>query len=132
MRTETEHYRRWQSKINARGEGNTMGALYWMLNDIWQGPTWSSLGANVFKFTSHIQVGQYTICNIVFLQTIIGHIKWHGLSIMFIVFFFFFFFFFFFLFFVVVFCVFFITCISFCLFVFRVSIISRKSRDSNL
>ena len=44
MRTETEHYRRWQSQINTRGEGNTMGALYWMLNDIWQGPTWSSLG----------------------------------------------------------------------------------------
>jgi len=25
------------------GEGHTMGALYWQLNDIWQGPTWASV-----------------------------------------------------------------------------------------
>ncbi|XP_076092568.1 beta-mannosidase-like isoform X1 [Mytilus galloprovincialis] len=43
MKTETEHYRRWQNKLDDKGRGLTMGAMYWMLNDIWQAPTWSSL-----------------------------------------------------------------------------------------
>ncbi|WAR04162.1 MANBA-like protein [Mya arenaria] len=43
MRTETEHYRRWQSALNSRGEGNTMGALYWMFADIWPAPSWASI-----------------------------------------------------------------------------------------
>uniref|UniRef100_A0A6J0UK86 Beta-mannosidase n=1 Tax=Pogona vitticeps TaxID=103695 RepID=A0A6J0UK86_9SAUR len=42
IKTETEFYRRSQSEI-VNGEGRTMGALYWQLNDIWQGPSWSSL-----------------------------------------------------------------------------------------
>lgn len=44
MKAETEHYRRWQNKLDSSGRGLTMGAMYWMLNDIWQAPTWSSLG----------------------------------------------------------------------------------------
>ncbi|XP_071598687.1 beta-mannosidase isoform X1 [Heliangelus exortis] len=42
MKTETEFYRLSQSEI-IRGEGHTMGALYWQLNDIWQAPSWASL-----------------------------------------------------------------------------------------
>ncbi|KAL4228617.1 hypothetical protein ACF0H5_011667 [Mactra antiquata] len=43
MKTETEHLRRWQNRLDNEGQGNTMGALYWMLADIWQAPTWASL-----------------------------------------------------------------------------------------
>uniref|UniRef100_A0A8D0FRN0 Beta-mannosidase n=1 Tax=Strix occidentalis caurina TaxID=311401 RepID=A0A8D0FRN0_STROC len=42
IKTETEFYRFSQSEI-IRGEGHTMGALYWQLNDIWQAPSWASL-----------------------------------------------------------------------------------------
>ncbi|XP_070804532.1 beta-mannosidase [Pituophis catenifer annectens] len=42
VKTETEFYRRSQSEI-VNGEGQTMGALFWQLNDIWQGPSWASL-----------------------------------------------------------------------------------------
>ncbi len=38
IKSETEHYRRSRSM-----EANTMGAIYWQLNNIWQGPTWSGL-----------------------------------------------------------------------------------------
>ncbi|XP_033733358.1 beta-mannosidase-like [Pecten maximus] len=43
IKTETEHYRRWQNQLDESGRGNTMGAMYWQLNDIWQAPTWASL-----------------------------------------------------------------------------------------
>jgi len=43
-KTETEHYRRWRSTVDeTTGEGLTMCALYWQLNDIWQAPTWASI-----------------------------------------------------------------------------------------
>ncbi|XP_008579060.1 PREDICTED: beta-mannosidase [Galeopterus variegatus] len=42
VKTETEFYRRSRSEI-VDGEGHTMGALYWQLNDIWQAPSWASL-----------------------------------------------------------------------------------------
>ncbi|KAM7112441.1 beta-mannosidase isoform 2-T2 [Ciconia maguari] len=42
IKTETEFYRFSQSEI-IKGEGHTMGALYWQLNDIWQAPSWASL-----------------------------------------------------------------------------------------
>nr|XP_028599356.1 beta-mannosidase isoform X4 [Podarcis muralis] len=42
IKSQTEFYRRSQSEI-INGEGRTMGALYWQLNDIWQAPSWASL-----------------------------------------------------------------------------------------
>nr|XP_003410544.1 beta-mannosidase isoform X1 [Loxodonta africana] len=42
VKIETEFYRRSRSEI-VNGEGHTMGALYWQLNDIWQAPSWASL-----------------------------------------------------------------------------------------
>ncbi|XP_075400096.1 beta-mannosidase [Tenrec ecaudatus] len=42
VKIETEFYRRSRSEI-VEGEGHTMGALYWQLNDIWQAPSWASL-----------------------------------------------------------------------------------------
>ena len=44
IKTESEVYLRAQSEINGEGEGYTMGALYWQLDDIWQAPTWASIG----------------------------------------------------------------------------------------
>ena len=44
IKVETEHYRRFRYQLSADGSGLTMGALYWQLNDIWQGPSWASIG----------------------------------------------------------------------------------------
>ncbi|KAK2580314.1 hypothetical protein KPH14_012551 [Odynerus spinipes] len=43
VKIETESYRQARSDLNALGEGFTMGALYWQLNDVWQAPSWSSI-----------------------------------------------------------------------------------------
>lgn len=47
IKTETEFYRRAMSELNEKGEGYTSGALYWQLNDIWQGASWASIGTIV-------------------------------------------------------------------------------------
>ncbi|XP_054162137.1 beta-mannosidase-like [Oppia nitens] len=43
LKTETEFYRRNRNIDNETGNGFTMGAMYWHLNDIWQAPTWASI-----------------------------------------------------------------------------------------
>lgn len=43
IKTATEFYRRGRGLLTSDGQGVTMGALYWQLNDIWQGASWASL-----------------------------------------------------------------------------------------
>lgn len=43
VKAQTEFYRRCRTEL-IEGKGQTMGALYWQLNDIWQAPSWSSIG----------------------------------------------------------------------------------------
>lgn len=43
VKIQTEYYRQSMSELNEVGEGMTMGALYWQLNDVWQAPSWSSI-----------------------------------------------------------------------------------------
>ena len=43
IKTATEFYRRGRGVLTSDGQGVTMGALYWQLNDIWQGASWASL-----------------------------------------------------------------------------------------
>ena len=64
MKTETEHYRRWQNKLDSQGQGNTMGALYWMLADIWQAPTWASLGITFCSHSLFLSFYEMHFCSI--------------------------------------------------------------------
>lgn len=51
VKAQTEFYRRSRTEL-IDGEGLTMGALYWQLNDIWQAPSWASIGKNAFESVS--------------------------------------------------------------------------------
>lgn len=56
-KTETEFLRRSQNLLTPRGEGRTMGALYWQLNDVWQAPSWASIDfGGRWKMLHHMAV----------------------------------------------------------------------------
>ena len=44
IKTETESHRQWKSSLDSDNRGLSSGALYWQLNDVWQAPSWSSIG----------------------------------------------------------------------------------------
>lgn len=44
VKLQTEWYRKWRSTLLPNGKGMTMGAMYWQLNDVWDAPSWSSIG----------------------------------------------------------------------------------------
>ena len=45
IKIESEHYRRMQYLLVGEKEnGMCMWSLYWQLQDIWQGPSWASIG----------------------------------------------------------------------------------------
>lgn len=48
QKTQTEFYRRLQDKLDADGYGKCMGAMYWQLNDIWEGCSWASVGIIIY------------------------------------------------------------------------------------
>lgn len=61
MRIQTEWYRKHRNTLLKDGRGLTMGALYWQLNDVWQAPTWSSIGnKTILTFFVSIKINLHT------------------------------------------------------------------------
>lgn len=71
IRVESEHYRRYRSYLNEDGEGYTMGALYWQLNDVWVAPTWSSI-----DYTGRWKMLHYFAKDMFSPVIVTGHLDW--------------------------------------------------------
>ncbi|CAH1280029.1 unnamed protein product [Diabrotica balteata] len=69
VKIETEHYRIYRSNLNGEGEGYTMGALYWQLNDVWVAPTWSGI-----DYMGRRKMLQYLAGNFFSPIMVVGHI----------------------------------------------------------
>ena len=53
QKTESEFYRRLMDKLDeSDGTGHNMGALYWQLNDIWEGCSWASFGKMMYDISN--------------------------------------------------------------------------------
>ncbi|KAG5896412.1 hypothetical protein JTB14_022495 [Gonioctena quinquepunctata] len=70
IKIETEHYRRYRSGLTSDGKGNTMGALYWQLNDVWLAPTWSGI-----EHTGKWKMLQYFVQDFFAPIIITGHLN---------------------------------------------------------
>lgn len=44
LKLQTEHFRTQRSFLTDDERGNTMGTLYWHMNDVWVAPSLSSIG----------------------------------------------------------------------------------------
>lgn len=56
IKMQTEHYRRFRYQLTGDGKGLTMAALYWQANDVWQAPSWASIGEKAFSHPSRFNV----------------------------------------------------------------------------
>ncbi|PAV82579.1 hypothetical protein WR25_26696 [Diploscapter pachys] len=59
LKVQTEHYRRFRNQTNEVGEGNTMCAMYWQLNDVWAAPTPSSIDFELKWKATHYEARRF-------------------------------------------------------------------------
>ncbi|VDL75590.1 unnamed protein product [Nippostrongylus brasiliensis] len=69
-KVQTEHYRRYRNLLAPSGEGNTMCALYWQLNDVWAAPTWSSIDIDLNWKMAHYEARRFMAPVIVVLYSV--------------------------------------------------------------
>ncbi|CAB3400466.1 unnamed protein product [Caenorhabditis bovis] len=59
LKTQTMHYRKYRNTTNESGEGNTMCAMYWQLNDVWAAPSWSSIDTDLKWKMAHYEAKRF-------------------------------------------------------------------------